>query len=57
LDNECQKCDHNEKGVVEYSVEHVEFSEFNLFGIDLVENLHKNENLENVCEMDALLCH
>jgi len=57
LDNECQKCDHNEKGVVEYSVEHVEFSEFNLFGIDLVENLHKNENLENVSEMDALLCH
>jgi len=55
LDDECQNCNDDEKSVVENSFEHVEFAQLDLFGIDLVENLHKNEDLENICEMDALL--
>jgi len=55
LDNESQNCDPDEKHVVENAFEDIELSKFDLLGIDLIENLHEDESLENVSEMETLL--
>lgn len=52
LDKDCEHCYENKKTVVEESFENIQFTEFNLSSIDLVENLHEYENLEHECEVE-----
>jgi hypothetical protein len=55
LDNESQNGDPDKKHVVENSLENVQLSKFNLLCINLVENLHKNESLEDESKVKAFL--
>lgn len=55
MDDESENSDPDEKHVVEDSFEHVDLSKLDLFGIDLVENLHENENLEYVGKVKSFL--
>jgi hypothetical protein len=41
--------------VVEDTLENVKFPKLNLFGVDLVENLHENEHLEDISKVECLL--
>jgi len=54
LDDNGENCDVDEKWVSKHSVEDIEFL-LELSGIDLVENLHENEGLEDVCEVAEFL--
>lgn len=47
--------DENEQPVAEESVEHINLSELNLSGVDLIEYLHEHKDLENVGEMNQFL--
>lgn len=55
LDNDCQEDDTDEWNVREDSREWVEFSIFKLSGVELVENLHEDECVENEREKLGLL--
>jgi hypothetical protein len=55
LDEEGQDSDPDEKHVVKDSFENIDLSKFNLLGVDLVENLHEYEYLEDVSEMEGFL--
>jgi hypothetical protein len=55
LDEEGQDSDPDEKHVVEDSFENIDLSKFNLLGVDLVENLHEYEYLEDISEMEGFL--
>lgn len=46
----------NKGGIAEEISEHIEFSFFNFPGVDLIEKLEENENLEHECEVSNLLC-
>lgn len=55
LDNDGENCDLEEQWVSKYSTEDVHFH-FELSSIELVENLHENEGLEDKGEVEKFLC-
>jgi len=54
LDDNGENCDVDEKWVSEHTIEDVQFF-FELSRVELVENLHENEGLEDVGEVDEFL--
>ena len=55
LDDDGEDGDVDEQHVVENAAEHIDFSELKLSGVDLIEDLHEHESLEDVGVMDDLL--
>jgi hypothetical protein len=54
LDSNCQKDNAKEYAVVEESSEYIEFFVSKLSRVDLIEDLHHNEGLEQKCEVLGL---
>lgn len=55
LHSKCQERDENEQPISENAREDVEFSELDESGIELIEELHENEDLEDHGVMQQLL--
>jgi hypothetical protein len=56
LDGKCDDHHNYEQGIFEEPCEHVHFTFEYLSGIDDVEQLHENKDLENRCVVHQLLC-
>jgi hypothetical protein len=55
LDDESRDRDNNEEIVSEDTLEDIEGSS-KYSGINLIEDLHENEDLEHICHVKKLLC-
>ena len=55
LNSNCEEDDKNEEPVVEHALEDIHLSLLDLSSVNLIEELHEDEDLEDECEMQELL--